>query len=118
MSGAIEEWADVVALGLALPGVVEGTSYGKPALKMSDRMIAAGTAPDAGSFVLHVPVEEKEVLIATDPDTFWETDHYRGWPAVLVRYGTPAHERIALLLARARWDRAKPTQRRAFGPRP
>ena len=24
------------------------------------------------------------MLMETDPATFWETDHYRGWPAVLV----------------------------------
>ncbi len=111
-------WAEVVALAASLPGVEEGTSYGKPAVKMNGRMIAAATAPDASSFVLHVAVADKEVLMATDPVTFHETDHYRGWPAVLVRYGTPARERIALLLARAWWDRAKVAQRRDYGDRP
>ena len=118
MSATLDDWADVVAAARRLPQVEEGTSYGKPALKLNGRMIAAATAPDIGSFVLHVGVEEKEVLIATDPATFWETDHYRGWPAVLVRYGTPARERIELLLARAWWDRAKTAQRKAFGDRP
>ncbi|MGJ3626442.1 hypothetical protein AB5I41_05140 [Sphingomonas sp. MMS24-JH45] len=108
MPGRIDGWADLVALGLRLPHVEEGTSYGKPALKLNGRMIAATTAPDDGSFVLRVATEEKDALIATDPDTFWETDHYRGLPAVLVRYGTDAGERIACLLARAWWDwRAK-----------
>lgn len=118
MSARIDGWTDVIAAGRRLPAVEEGTTYGKLALKLNGRMLAATTAPDPGSFVLRVGVDEKEVLIATDPDTFWETDHYRGWPAVLVRYGTPAAERIALLLARAWWDRAKAAQRRAFGPRP
>lgn len=114
----MRDWEDVVACASALPDVEIGTTYGKPALKVRGKMIAATTAPDRGSFVLHSPVEEKAVLIATDRDTFWETDHYRGWPAVLVRYGTAAHDRIALLLARAWWDRASRTQRQAFGDRP
>ena len=118
MSDRVDDWHDVVAIGLRLPAVEEGTSYGKPALKLNGKMLAATTAPDPGSFVLHVNAEEKAVLIDTDPATFWETDHYRGWPAVLVRYGTPAGERIAMLLARAWWDRAKAGQRRDFGPRP
>jgi hypothetical protein len=114
----MRDWDDVVATGLALPGVVLGTSYGKPALLLRGRMLAATTAPDRGSFVLHVALIEKEMLIETDPATFWETDHYRGWPAVLVRYGTGDGARIALLLERAWWDRASVTQRRVRGERP
>ncbi len=114
----MNSWDDVVAAALALPGVERGTTYGKPAVKMRGKMIAATTAPDPGSFVLAVAREEKEVLIETDPDTFWETDHYRGWPAVLVRYGSEAGDRIATLLARAWWDRATVAQRKAHGDRP
>lgn len=114
----MKNWDHVVATGLALPGVVIGTTYGKPALLLRGKMLAATTAPDRASFVLHVALTEKEVLIETDPASFWETDHYRGWPAVLVRYGTDADARIALLLERAWWDRATVTQRRARGERP
>ncbi len=116
----MRDWDHVVAIGLALPGVVLGTSYGKPALLLRGKMLAATTAPDRASFVLHVALIEKEVLIETDPVTFWETDHYRGWPAVLVRYGTAADAdaRVALLLERAWWDRASASQRRRCGARP
>ncbi len=58
------------------------------------------TAPDPGSFVLHVAVEEKDLLLEHDPATFWQTEHYRDWPAILVRYsGDP--DLVARLLARA-----------------
>jgi hypothetical protein len=114
----VKDWAEVVDCAMALPGVEVGTTYGKPAVKLRGKMLAATTAPDDDSFVLHAHIEEKAVLIETDPDTFWETDHYKGWPAVLVRYGTDARERIAVLLERAWWDRTTKTQRKAFGPRP
>ena len=114
----MKDWDAVVAQALTLPGVETGTTYGKPAVKMRGRMLAATTAPDSGSFVLHAEPDDKEVLIETDPATFWQTDHYRGWPALLVRYGTGADERIALMLARAWWDRASRTQRKDFGDRP
>ncbi|MBB4617038.1 hypothetical protein [Sphingomonas abaci] len=114
----MRDWAEVAAAGLALPGVVEGASYGQPALRFRGATLAGTTAPDPGSFVLHVSLADKPVLIATDPDSFWETDHYRKWPAVLVRYGTGAGERIARLLARAWWDRATVAQRREYGARP
>jgi len=113
----VKDWAAVVAAAAHLPGVEQGTSYGQPALKVRSKTIAGTTGPD-GSFVLHVTPEDKELLLTTDPDTFWQTDYYRGWPAILVRYGTPAADRIAVLLARAWWDRTTVAGRRAFGERP
>ncbi|HEU0045053.1 MmcQ/YjbR family DNA-binding protein [Sphingomonas sp.] len=114
----MKDWAAVVAAGLRLPGVEQATTYGKPALKMRGKMIAAATAPDSGSFVLAVSHEEKEVLLDTEPGVFWQTAHYDGWPAILVLYGSDADARIALLLARAWWDRATVAQRWTVGERP
>ncbi len=114
----LNDWDDVVTLAAGLPGAEPGTSYGRSAIRMRGRTLAGTTAPDPGSFVLHVAEAEKEVLFDTDPATFWQTDHYRGHPVVLVRYGTAAAPRIALLLRRAWWDRATGAQRSAFGPRP
>lgn len=114
----MKDWAAVVDAGAALPGVDQGTTYGKAALRFRGRMLAATTAPVPDSFVLHVAIDEKEVLLATDPATFWQTDHYRNWPAVLVRYGSNATDRVVLLLTRAWWDRATAAQRSRFGDRP
>ena len=114
----MKDWNAVVAAGLALPGVELGTTYGKPALKVRGKMIAATTSPEPGSFGLHASVDDKAILIDTDPMTFWETDHYRCWPAVLVRYGTPATDRIEGLLARAWWDRSSVAERKRYGGRP
>jgi len=115
---AFEDWAAVETFALTLPDVEPGTSYGKPAVKMRGKMIASTTAPSGDSFVLSVTLPEKELLLDTVPDSFWETDHYRGWPAMLVRYGSDAGERIAMLLTRAWWDRATVAQRKAYGDRP
>ncbi len=117
-SDILTGWDEIVAIGLTLPGVETGTSYGQPALRFRKATLAGMTAPDPGSFVLHVAIEAKKMLIETDPATFWQTDHYDGWPAILVRFGTPAGERIATLLTRAWWDRATQRQRVAWGERP
>ncbi|KQN71830.1 MmcQ/YjbR family DNA-binding protein [Sphingomonas sp. Leaf62] len=114
----MRDWTEVVAIGCTLPGVEPGSSYGRPALRFRNRTLAGTTAPGSDSFVLHVAEGEKDMLIETDPATFWQTDHYRGWPVVLVRYGTNASDRIATLLHRAWWDRATVTQRKAWGERP
>ncbi len=114
----MKDWDAVVAYARTLPGVELGTSYGCAALKVRGKTIAGTTAPDPASFVLHTTADEKPVLMETDPDTFWQTPHYDGWPVVLARYGTDADERIRLLIARAWWDRATKAQRTAYGERP
>jgi hypothetical protein len=42
---------------------------------------------DADTLVVTCPLEEKEMLMAAAPGIYFETDHYKGWPAVLVRIG-------------------------------
>jgi hypothetical protein len=112
-----ETWAEVSAFALALPDTEMSTSYGKPAVKLNGKaFIYPGR--EAGSFAIASPLDEKEMLMATDPDTFWETAHYSGWPAVLVHFGSPDRERIEIIIRRAWWDRATKAQRTAFGHRP
>ena len=106
-----------MAFGLTLPGTTEGTSYGRPAVRVRDKAFLY-PGREAGSFAVASPLDEKEMLIETDPATFWETDHYRGWPAVLVRFGSADRARIETVIRRAWWDRLTKAQQREFGERP
>jgi hypothetical protein len=112
-----DSWDRVMGYALSLPGTEPSTSYGAPAVRVRGKPFVY-PGREKGSFAIACPVEEKEFLIETDPDTFWETDHYRGWPAVLVRYNRPDRERIETLIRRAWWDRLTRKQQREFGPRP
>ncbi|HWC27237.1 MAG TPA: MmcQ/YjbR family DNA-binding protein [Solirubrobacteraceae bacterium] len=78
-------WDDVVAIGTRLPGVEVGTSYGTPALRVRGKgMCRLRTNPDA--LVLRVSdMGEREALLQGQPDAFFTTPHYDGWPYVLVR---------------------------------
>jgi len=69
---------------LALPGIEERPSYGTPALFVGKKLLVR-LKEDGLDVVLKVGFEEKAHLMAADPDTFYETDHYKGWPAVLAR---------------------------------
>lgn len=112
----MDDWEQVAAFALTLPGAELSTSYRQPAIKVGDRMFVS-TGHEAGSFHVRSPHEEKAVLIETDPDSFWRTPHYANWPGLLVRYGSADAERVRLVIRRAWWDAMKPAQRKARGDR-
>jgi hypothetical protein len=66
-----------------LPGVAESTSYGTPSLKIGKKLLSR--VKDAQTLVVMCPLEEKPALMEAAPDIYFETDHYKGWPAILVR---------------------------------
>src|SRR5262245_43383817 len=66
-----------------LPGLEVGTSYGTPALRVGGKSFMRMKDPD--TMVLLGSMEEKEMLLTAAPEIYFETDHYKGWPAWLVR---------------------------------
>lgn len=100
----IASWDDVVAYALTLPGTELSTSYGKPSVKLVANgrgFLHLGREPES-SFVVEIDRDTVEILKETDPDTFWQTTHYEGWPAVLVRFGSADPDRVRDVIARAR----------------
>ncbi|MDQ2878604.1 MAG: hypothetical protein M3R41_05975, partial [Pseudomonadota bacterium] len=75
--------------------------YGKPCPKVNKKAFASQGHEADTSFHVPAPHEEKTILIETDPDTFWQTKHYEGWPGLLVRYGSNDPERIKRVITRA-----------------
>lgn len=75
----------VVALAKAtkLPAIEEDVSYGTPSLKVAGKFLLRVREP--GVLVLMCALEEKEFLMQANSDVYYETDHYKNWPAVLVR---------------------------------
>ena len=113
----MNSWEEACAYALSLPDVEMASWWGNPCPKVNGKgFMSPGREPD--SFALCVTQPEKEILFETDPDTFWQTDHYHNYPMLQVRCGTGARERIELYIQRAWWDRAKPAQRKAYGKRP
>jgi hypothetical protein len=82
-----------------VPGVVEGTSYGTPALKVGKTLLCR--VKDAETVVVACPVEEKELLMEAAPEFYFETDHYRGWPLMLVRVHSIPPDDLTRRLERA-----------------
>jgi hypothetical protein len=94
-------WDDVIEIGLRFPGVEVTTSYGTPALKVKGRfMCRMRTGPDA--LVMRVSdMGEREALLQGQPDAFFTTPHYDGYPAVLIRLESVDPQELAELVEEA-----------------
>lgn len=79
------KWERVCEIGRELPEVVEDIWFRTPALKVRGKGICR--LREEGDVVVFVTpsVEEQEFLISSQPEVYFITDHYRGWPAVLAR---------------------------------
>jgi hypothetical protein len=97
----VPTWDDVVEIGLRFPGVELGTSFGTPALRVGKSgMCRLRTDPDA--LVLRVvDMDEREALLQGQPDAFFTTPHYDGYPYVLVRLEAVDPEELTELLEEA-----------------
>ena len=102
---------EAVAFALTLPGTELSTSYGKPAVKVNGRAFIYTGHEDLTSFGIAIDLDTVEMLKATEPETYWQTAHYEGWPAVLVRYDSPDPERVREMIERSHWTAAKPPVR-------
>lgn len=91
----------------ALPEVAETTWYRTPALAVRGRSFTRLREP--GVAVLMCPLEDKEMLLAAAPAIWFETDHYRGWPAILVRLDAICEADLARRLAVA-WAQKAPNR--------
>ena len=108
-------WDDVARVCLALPGTSESTSYGGRAWKVGGKGFvwerplrkrdleelgnAAPTGPVLGA---RVPDEgANQALIAEEPDVYFTTSHFDGFPAVLARLDALDEQSLAELSGEA-----------------
>lgn len=68
---------------MRLPGVSKATFMNRPSLRHRGKLIIG--SKDGETLVMHCPLEIKEVLIEAEAETYYQTDHYKGYPAVLMR---------------------------------
>jgi hypothetical protein len=112
---SVASFDDVRRIALALPETAEAISrenrhwrvkdknfvWERP-LRRSDLDALGDAAPDGP--ILGVRVEHlgaKEALLADDPDVYFTTPHFDGYPAVLVRLDRIAPEELQELIVEA-----------------
>src|SRR5205809_7852020 len=76
---------DVRRLLLQLPNVSEGGSFGMPSFLLNGRFLARFRDDDTVLVLQLGTIVERDVLTQFDPNAFFFTEHYRDYPAVLIR---------------------------------
>jgi hypothetical protein len=90
----------ICRIALELPGAQVSTSYGTPALKVKGKLFAR-MWEDGETMVLKTTFEEREELIAADPQVYFITDHYLNYEWVLVNLNRVNEDALGDLLRRA-----------------
>ena len=72
-------------IALSLDNVEEGTSYGTPAFKVRGALFIRLHDEFDSTIVVRTDFDQREELLAADPETYYITDHYRNYPWVLLR---------------------------------
>jgi len=69
---------------LSLLNVEEGTAWGFPAFRTGGKLFLC-FREDLESIVVRASFEQRDEMIAADPETYYTTDHHRNYPWVLAR---------------------------------
>ena len=91
-------------LALALPTVVERLCYGTPGFYVRKKIFAR-LLEDGDSVVVRVENDRRAVLMKSNPQSFYITDHYRNYPMLIVRLSTVDPAELHELLKEA-WQLA------------
>lgn len=75
---------DARKIALAMPFVVETTSYGTPAFKARGKLFAR-LLPEGDVLMVVVDPLARDALVETKPKLFFVTKHYENYPMVLIR---------------------------------
>jgi hypothetical protein len=92
---------DVRRIALSLPETSEGPLYGTPGFRVRSKAFAR--LRDEGEVLVAwcADEDEKDALIATQPEIFFTLPHYDGHPTVLVRLAAIAEDELGEVLSAA-----------------
>ncbi len=88
-------------IALELPNVEDGLSYGAPGLKIGGKQLFVRCREDLDAVVLRTTFEERDELMAADPDVYFITDHYLNYEYVLVNLKTVSLEALTDMVRRS-----------------
>ena len=93
---------------LSFPGVEEGPCFGTAGFRVRRKFLARLRDHDT-VLVVKCGDNERDFRMQADPNTFFTTDHYRGYPTVLVRLASVQETDLREVIEEA-WRRTAPAR--------
>jgi len=72
-------------IALALPGAEAVTSYRTPGVKICGKVFSRWRTEAEGALAIRCDFLDRQILLQTQPEVFFLTDHYLNYPMILVR---------------------------------
>ena len=102
MADALDSWEKARDFALTLPGTASKGGRIESVVTQANGQffVFEGRETDT-SFAVKIDLDTVEMLKETEPETYWQSKHYQGYPAVLVRYHSPDPERVRRVIEQA-----------------
>jgi hypothetical protein len=90
----VADWKTVREIALAFPEVAEDTS-GRAAFRVRRKLFAwEARERDGGGLGVRVDRDEKQLILEANPDVYFSSSHYDGWPGVQIRLELIAQDEL------------------------
>jgi hypothetical protein len=81
----VVDWGTVRGIALSFPEVEE-TGEDRIAFRVRGKLFAwAARERDGGGLGIRVERDEKQLILDSNPDVYFSSPHYEGWPGVQIR---------------------------------
>lgn len=94
-------------IALSFPEANEKPSYGKPSYFIAKKFFTRLRKEDNSLVVVVDGMDQRDMMLELDPATYHITDHYKDYPAVLVRMERITPDELRTMLER-RWRKIAP----------
>jgi hypothetical protein len=88
------------SIALSFPLANEKPSYGKPSFFIAKKFFTRLRAEDNSLVFVVDGIDQRDMMLELDPQTYHITDHYKDYPAVLVRMARITPNELKAMLER------------------
>jgi hypothetical protein len=102
-------YARFLRVALSLPEAEASTSYGTPSVKVRGKLLSRWRTEAEGALAIRCDFLDRQILLLTQPEVFFLTDHYRDYPMILIHLEKASKTLLAEAVERA-WRLVAPAQ--------